>query len=100
MFWTVSRLNEKSRKQYFNSTTVTTFTYRTGSTDIDKKASVEKVFLTMWSEVHYMFNLSLQGQRKELNIYLNNKIVNSKNNRPDVVERMERCFRPLYLDQE
>jgi hypothetical protein len=47
-----------------------------------------------------MFNLSLQGQRKELNIYLNNKIVNSKNNRPDVVERMERCFRPLYLDQE
>jgi hypothetical protein len=35
---------------------------------------------------------------KKLNINLRNKIVNSKSNRPNVVERIERSFRPSYLD--
>jgi hypothetical protein len=39
--------------------------------------------------------------RKKLNIYLSKKKkANGKNNRPDVVERIESRFRPLYLDQE
>ena len=64
MFWAVNRLSEKLRKHNIFSTTVPTFTYSTGTIDFDKKASVEKVFLTIWSEIYYMFKLGLQEQER------------------------------------
>jgi hypothetical protein len=99
MFGAVNRLNEKPRK--YNILIVRRYQHSHTALEVLKLTKSK----CREGISHHVIGGKLQVQvkpartRKELNDFLSNKITNSKNNRPDVVERIEGRFRPLYLDQ-